>query len=69
MARKQANLKVLRVAKNLTLMEASEQIGIGIGTLSDMERRSRKPQDATIERVANYYGVTSKAIKAWIKAR
>ncbi len=53
------NLKRLRLEENKTLKEVSEDIGLTIGYLSDMERNVKKnPSSEVLQRIADYFNVS-----------
>lgn len=52
------NLKNLRLAKNLSLNELSEKIGIPYQTLRNYEIGKRTPKKDNVEKLADFYEVT-----------
>ena len=51
-------LRVLRAERGLSLREASSLTGVRPGTLSELERGLRHPQDLTLAKIAAAYGVS-----------
>ena len=51
-------LRVLRAREGLTLVEASEKIGINRQTLRELELGARNPYYPTLEKIAQGYGLT-----------
>lgn len=50
-------LRLLRADKGWTLREAAPKLGVTPGTLSELERGARHPQDVTLAKIAKGYGV------------
>ncbi len=50
-------LRLLRAERGWTLREAAPKLGVTPGTLSELERGVRHPQDVTLARIAKGYGV------------
>lgn len=52
-------LKELRTEKELSLKDLSQEIGIGVATLSNYERNERKPDFDTLINLSRYFNVTT----------
>jgi transcriptional regulator with XRE-family HTH domain len=52
-------LKQLRESKNLTQQEMADKIGLARGTYAHYEIDRREPDNATIGRLADFFGVTT----------
>ncbi len=50
-------LRLLRVRRGLTLVEAAEKTGVTRATLSELERGYRHPVAPTLAKIAEGYGV------------
>lgn len=50
-------LRVLRAERRLTLREVEARTGVAKETISDIERGVRHPQDRTLAKLADFYGV------------
>jgi transcriptional regulator with XRE-family HTH domain len=50
-------LRLLRAERGWTLREAAPKLGVTPGTLSELERGVRHPQDVTLARIAKGYGI------------
>lgn len=56
------SLKAARAYADLTLSEASEQLGVAISTLRSWECGKTEPKVSTIEKMAELYGVRASDI-------
>ena len=52
------NLRALRKNKGLTMKQLGEKIDVAESTISLYERGKREPDNATLIRLANYFGVS-----------
>jgi transcriptional regulator with XRE-family HTH domain len=52
-------LKELRIGNDLSQSELAENLGIAQNTLSQYENGKREPDIATLNIIANYFGVTT----------
>ena len=48
-------LRILRKARKLTLLDVSNEVGLSVSFLSDIERDRTKPSLDTLEKLAIYY--------------
>ncbi len=55
-------LRLLRAERGWTLREAAPKLGVTPGTLSELERGVRHPQDVTLARIAKGYEVPVKEL-------
>lgn len=51
-------LRILRVERGETIVEAAKGMGIGKSSLSDYETGKKLPGDDVLKRIAEYYGVS-----------
>lgn len=54
-----SRLKDLRIEKELSLKDLSQELGISLATLSNYERNERKPDFETLIAFSNYFNVTT----------
>lgn len=62
------SLKLMRQARELSLADASNHLGISIGTLRLYERRQQQPKILVAKRIADFYGVTLDDIVDFFKS-